>query len=133
MKTESFDRINDNINDREGNGLIAEFMGVKNEYKWHGQYARDYHSSWDFIMPVIEKIESLELKGIEQDKEVIYQFTISIENNQCLIHRDFLPQYWGTETDFLNLYDCHKINKIESVWLAIIEFIKWFNSNKILK
>ena len=54
----------------EGNKLIAEFMGYKFIEDWH-QYWRlsdkhlllenelKYHSSWDWLMPVVEKIEYL--------------------------------------------------------------------------
>ena len=51
----------------ENNKLIAEFMGyTPNEYGVyqtpHGKYHLDhfsFHSSWDWLMDVVEKIESL--------------------------------------------------------------------------
>ena len=46
---------------QENNKLIAEFMGAENAYKSdifpHGNY---YHS-WDWLMPVKKKINSIEL------------------------------------------------------------------------
>jgi hypothetical protein len=51
----------------ENNKLIAEFMGKK----WHKEFFKDvciispsnisykFHTSWDWLMPVVEKIESL--------------------------------------------------------------------------
>lgn len=87
-----------------------------------------YASSWDWLMPVVDKIEKLEVKGSEEGKKFIQQFTVEISNEQCVIHRDFAPQYWGTETDFLELYDCNLTSKIESTFLAIVKFIEWLKS-----
>jgi hypothetical protein len=49
----------------QGNKLIAKFMGLKIGDAWqvwngHADYSKDadfeYHSSWDWLMPVVEKI-----------------------------------------------------------------------------
>ena len=108
------------------NELIALFMGVRYNH------ALKYHIDWNLLMSVIERIEMVEVKGIEcistgEYKEVIYHFTVSISDVQCTIDRDILPQYYGTETDFLNLYDCRNRNKIKSAYNAILSFIKWYN------
>ena len=120
-----------------GSALIAQFMNCTtvdknwpyrvNDNLWKLEGLK-YDKSWDWLMPVIEKIEKLEVKGYEEDKEFIQQFTVEISNEQCVIHRDFAPQYWGTETDFLELYDCNNMSKIESTFTAIVKFIEWFNT-----
>lgn len=128
-----------------GSALIAQFDGwiklpdfVNSDdevypYYQNGKRFIHYHpdkydKEWNWIMPVIEKIEKLEVKGFEDGKEFIQQFTVKISNEQCVIHRDFAPQYWGTEEDFLELYDCRNTSKIESTFSAVVKFLEWLNS-----
>ena len=64
----------------ENNKLIAEFMGWKpNEHHWclNGDKDLQYDTSWDWLMPVVEKIESL-------------KYRVEISHNGCLIesHKD---------------------------------------------
>jgi len=103
-----------------------------------------YHSSWNWLMPVVEKIESTTVlmnvdvnEGLEdfepEIREEEWQFSVTIENCQCMINQDVLPQYYGTDTDFLKTYDCRnegRITKLEATYLAVIEFIQWYNENK---
>jgi hypothetical protein len=103
------------------NELIAEFMGLESGYmgvgimyRWgtmsYKPEALQYDTSWDWLMPAVEKIESLE-------------FTFVIDNN---------------EANILSDVDCDKgllilkqyPTKIQSVYAAVVEFIKWYNSQK---
>src|SRR5690606_8408486 len=61
-----------------------------------------YHKSWDWLMPVLEKVmtECFELEE-ESDKDLIEWF-------YCI--RDFIPD-------------------INRTYSAIIEFIEWYNKN----
>ena len=47
------------MNTQENNRLIAEFMGVGklHEAQSSNQW-NQYHTSWDWLMPVVEKIEN---------------------------------------------------------------------------
>ena len=103
----------------EGNTMIAEFMEWRmandgyNDTMFNGtdKYCMidnlKYHSSWDWLMPVVEKIEKI--KGVH----------IFIKGNRCEILN------YGFEMDSPS-----SVYKIESVWLAVVEFIKWYNQNK---
>jgi hypothetical protein len=122
----------------EGNKLIAEFMGYeKTIYSdvFRGElYALDvskgeiyaisqmqYHTSWDWIMPVVEKIES-----IEDCEKNNFQFSI-LSDNECEIFGKYID-YQHPRFSYLN---CVKENsKIKSVYKTAIDFIKWYNENK---
>lgn len=108
----------------ETNRLIAEFMQLKNdghgmyyfpEYssgEWHTVYELRHHESWDWLMPVIERIQK---EG----------FKTSIENNWTSIDgcTDETDGIWF-ETTGANL------NMLQATYEAVVKFIKWYNDNK---
>ena len=121
----------------EGNKLIAEFMG--GEVKSIGDFPNvfwklsyrpsysgitidllEYHSSWDWLMPVVEKIENC------FERYVI----VTIKGTGC--HITLFTQYAMVHNgiDFPNIDYHHENSKIEAVWLAVVEFIKWYNQQK---
>lgn len=70
-----------------------------------------YHYSWNMLMPVVEKIESIEIKkGCNP--------VVTIETGYCVISNN------GEEPIVENQIE----NKIESVWQAVINFINWYNA-----
>ena len=113
----------------ENNKLIAEFMGVfdkilstGNIHSWSDapfyyttedtkekviknicKYSK-YDSDWNWLMQVVEKIEKLKC-------------TVVIEKNICRIHKGGL--HFGHAYKFET--------KIEAVYNACLEFIKWYN------
>ena len=120
----------------EGNKLIAEFMGMSSytteydtfykkgqgctpeNYNYHELHL-EYHTSWDWLMPVVEKIDSLG-----------YSTTIASDMRKGITDRycaEVIKPEKITET---LLYKYHPTSKIEAVWLAIVEFIKWYNSQQ---
>lgn len=119
----------------EGNKLIAEFMdGYKRYYSdtlgmvWDHEYYTPplaggkcdedlkYHSSWDWLMPVVEKIESLKfdvrINGVTDHAGGLHQ--------SCYI------EDWKSD----DVAKYHSSSKIESVYKAVVEFIKWHNKSK---
>jgi hypothetical protein len=116
---------------REGNVLIANFVAATNvgkpewEYTYwmiDGKSYREdelkYHSSWDWLMPVVEKIETLFDNNIVVN---IYDERCTIEvSTQYAMAKDFhLPN------EFYN----NEGPKIKSVWLSVTEFLQWYNQN----
>lgn len=114
----------------EGNKLIAEFRGLREESpgRWydptqipHPRFRElKYHSSWDWLMPVVEKIED------SHKLSEGYGFSVMIDNWNCeiqnLISGEIISSFNPSS---------HPIHsKIEAAWLAVVEFIKWYNQNK---
>lgn len=115
----------------EGNKLIAEFIeGKMIVVDYHGiniiqlpdrQYdllGLKYHSSWDWLMPVVEKIE----EG---------NYAVTITQNICTIRACIM----GDRTIRAHQTGNYKTpnTKLFNTWLAVVEFIKWYNKNLKLK
>jgi len=116
----------------ENNRLIDEFVGAKisiggnvvtlnHEGIEQSQSVKNikYHSSWNCIMPVIEKIES-----IKDDHHG--RFGVYINSNNCHIQS---TKFRSIETN-QNYYfaDYTLETKLLSTYQAIVEFIKWYNT-----
>ena len=120
------------MNTLEGNKLIAEFTGWTfapnvnhesesptyelrdahgfNEYRTADMFS--YHSSWDWLMPVVEKIE----------KDFATEFEITIYSASCYI------QKWNKKKQSWDSFVSGVGKKIEAVYDAVVQFIQWYNS-----
>jgi hypothetical protein len=105
---------------KENNRMIAEFMGAKITdingiqkpiyYPIMGKSVNKlkYHESWDWLMPVVDKIESLE--GTNGNN---YKFTIQNETSYI---------------DCTNIISSPSAKyKIESAYEVVISFIEFYN------
>ena len=101
----------------KGNKLIAEFEHRKffgnlidkfGEGTFNELPEMKYHTSWSWLMPVVEKIES---KG----------YCVFIQNDCCWMQVGRAGMRLPIIT---NLADC----KIDAVYKTIIEFITWYNT-----
>ena len=100
----------------EENKLIAEFMGYEtyehtdsvairlkegNEFSEElGHIHTKYHCSWDWLMPVVEKIR--DMKGLTLPKTL----------------------------DWLSDWLMQPVESRKQIFEAVVEFIKWYNENK---
>lgn len=154
----------------EKNKIIAEFMGgilhtngsSGEWFKFDGGIAHDtsdlkYHSSWDWLMPVVEKIEQITLKEIigvaaskpywENDtlrvaigyrttsKHLItkeatdFPICFTINGKQSWIQY-YSTSIYGGDAHF-ELIKVSATSKIESAYLAVVEFITQYNEHLI--
>jgi len=115
----------------ENNKLIAEFMGLTPENNIDTSDIQEcvfeltpverakYRSSWDWLMPVVDKIEST-VQGIG----------FEIRPTQCIIdeqysNNSFLDEN-SLEYNFTEIFTVGK-NRFEATYNAVIEFINWYN------
>ena len=99
------------------NKIIAEFMKYIKHTQTKAYLTKDgyfhdkdlkFHSDWNWLMEVVEKIESI-------------GFTFETKKNWARITRKGENIILRWEEDK---------TKIEAVYNACIEFIKWYNENK---
>lgn len=84
-------------------------VGTSIKVKYAGGY---YHNSWDWLMPVIEKLESL-------------GYRITLVKNQYTIEK-YLEES-DTYTTVLYQHGYFNRPKIDAVYLAAVETIKHYN------
>jgi hypothetical protein len=106
---------------KEGNRLIAFFMQIPTKFKrtkftdkseYEVEELPDYHRDWNRLMPVVEKIEALQIVG-----------AVVISRDHCWIQNDHEPIGEIIEADL-----CCK-SKIDAVWKSVVAFIQWYNNN----
>ena len=115
-----------------GNKLIAEFMGGRyfeiggimgTTYQYRdlihkGDYyypnELKYHTSWDWLMPVVENIQSLAI-------DEVGEINVMIASHECLIGEDYYHPIINIERNG---------SYISMIYIAVVEFIKWYNENK---
>lgn len=138
------------INIIEGNSLLAEFMGGVLHKDWtDGRIYTEpcdtfefevhptptssrlwtpsqlqYNDRWEWLMPVVERIESL------YDEHHGY-FGVHISSNSCSIQG---TELWRAINDsnygYVYMSDPNAVlnTKIESTWYNVVRFIQWYNS-----
>lgn len=110
------------------NETIALFMGYeKYEDKYGIWFKRkglikclhpklqslQYHSSWDWLMPVAEKIATLSSDDV-----------VHIEIGKTF-SRSF---YWNLDNGQVHVFDESADTPIQTVYKSVLQFIQWYNN-----
>lgn len=112
----------------ESNKLIAVFDGAENlanENEWYRLPNKaavrakelEYHTDWDWLMPVVEKIEAIELDNFTCKFDIINRNEVEISAGDTPVF------YSGFNTN----------SKLTSVWVGVVNFIQWYNTHHPLK
>jgi len=113
----------------EGNKLIAEFMGLSvvngnqivvqsNAFglETNTLYSVEYHSSWDLLMPVVEKIETTIIN------KMLPEFFIMFDERA-----EFKGWFWSISIPKTFFKEClgRESSKIMAMYKATVAYIKW--------
>jgi hypothetical protein len=89
-----------------------------------------FHKSWDLLMPVVKKINKWN-PSIRPFTRIPEGVNITITPTKVKLYASI----WSTEDknfgNWIILKKKFKSAEIESVYLAVVEFIKWYNKQKI--
>lgn len=119
----------------QGNKLIAEFMGAPGDLHWLPQHREPcifqgalqdydehfrsdelkYHLSWDWLMPVVERIESLS-----------FQTFIGLADDGSQKFKVVKGEYHKDVTGCPVWDDA----KIQATWRGVVNFIEWYSKIK---
>lgn len=109
---------------KEGNKVIASFMDVRgrtnsqNDFVYtildRGGITREtgvlYHYSWDWLMPVVEKIEN------------------TCKAHVCIYNKTCWIEFYGVHIDPPK-FEISGNPFIENVFQCVVEFIKWYKAH----
>lgn len=115
------------MNIQKSNQLIAEFMKLPTEVfnsgilnygideSWYELEELSYNLSWDWLMPVVDKIENI---VINEDNS----FNVTIGSSIYCVIQDSKGECYDMT------YDGEK-SKILTTYKAVVEFIEWYNEH----
>ena len=121
----------------ENNKLIAEFMGYSqphpdypNTTYWYKQGEEPltillFDTDWNWLMAVVEKLESME---IEVRMNSHFSTTLKYTLYQTQICYDLKHNNCDSTQLYLSYNNVYK-NRKDSIYNAVVEFIKWYNEN----
>lgn len=111
-----------------GNRIVAEFMEIPKcdrcddcgSYKFgSGQYyspaKMEYHSSWDWLVPVYRKINEIHKVYIDKVAPQFQGVTWTTEMSE---------KWWPA-------YAATRDLDLQKLWTAIVKFLEWYNSQQV--
>ncbi len=113
----------------QNNRMIAEFMGGQYTYgntnvplsvnliyipkRGSNTFAQlEYHSSWDWLMPVVEKIELLGYSVEKNFQRIDNDWQTLITKGNDILFQDFAEK------------------SIDAMYCTLVHFIEWYNEQK---
>ena len=126
-------RKQNSMNTIEGNKLIAEFMGINAKVysdtptitRWQfgnsmlHQEDLEYHSSWDWLMPVVEKIGDIVISGTlpyNSDQFVRIEIVVGGYVKISNLRDTPITTNVSIEGGLLN-----------AIYNAVVQFIQWYS------
>jgi len=120
-------------NHESGNRVIAEFMGAEwndhlacywfqippTEHASHGWTDLQYHTSWEWIIPVVEKIKIMIV-----DAEHRYRMD---PESQKLDYQLFIEDDLASRITRLTIWA-----GLPAIYESVIAFINWYNTQKTI-
>ena len=118
----------------ENNKIIAEFMGAKLTkdlkimypvYEGDSSYVKNlkYHSDWNWLMEVVEKIENIKIKD--------YSISTDITDDKTFINVWHYGDGGKWSILISNLNEEYKdFNKMQRTYKAVVKFINFYNKQK---
>lgn len=125
----TIEQMNETIALFMGGSLIKEHGGKRYVY-YPKSCAKDiaefkYHSSWDSLMPVVEKIET---PVVSKGKMIWAAADVEILYKACRI--SYEPDEESGDTNEETKIQAHGKTKHEAVYKAVYQFIKWYNNQQ---
>lgn len=115
-----------------GNKLIAEFMGIlldplsNTKTSIHfGSKPLQYHSSWNWLMPVVEEISLIPFPKENGWKEEDYKDFSAYPYPRTFGMRNEQGKFM-VRLNANQLFEADTL--IEATWLAVVDFITWYNT-----
>jgi len=121
------------MNTQENNKLIAKFMGERSVYNIRtdidpmGYYEDElqFHKSWDWLMTVVDKIESIDEElQVFGGNFIKVSYSVQIENTSVTIWKH------SDRFDSKRIIEVNGESKRRTTYNAVIEFINQYNKNK---
>lgn len=108
-----------------GNKLIAEFYykdAVLQPKTCEGSIVSwgNYHTSWDWLMPVVEKIERLDLSFMAKN----YSWYLGDVARFYMLHKRCMVNV-GNLT-LANIFQTDR--RLENTWYCVVGFIRWYDT-----
>tara|TARA_R100001440_G_scaffold39562_2_gene59056 strand:- start:12161 stop:12520 length:360 start_codon:yes stop_codon:yes gene_type:complete len=116
------------MNTKENNKMIAEFMGMQQtDIGWYDNEETlqlrnntfdelQYHKEWNWLMPVVEKINNI----LDDDDEFVY--SVNIHPSKVTIYYE--------NYDRIFVSNEHGSTTREMLYNAVVEFINQYNKNE---
>lgn len=118
--------MNDDI--LKGNELIAKFMkhtgrnSLAIEFqKMQGLPEKNYHNSWDWLIPVTTKIASEDWSSVN----IHYGTGCTDSFAWCTIDYKVVNLSYNTPQEL----NSDEQDLLRATWSSVVDFIKWYNKN----